>query len=110
MIENGVDSLLVAIDDIEDAGGRPASIMSSARRSGTEGSRSDGFRMNALPQAMAGANFIGIIAGKLNGVIPATTPSGWRMEYMSMPGPAPSVYSPEEMRMPVANSQTSRPR
>ena len=23
-----------------------------------------------------------------------------------MPGPAPSVYSPEEMRMPVANSQT----
>ena len=31
--------------------------------------------MNALPQAIAGANFhIGIIAGKLNGVMPATTP------------------------------------
>ena len=37
--------------------------------------------MKALPQAMAGANFhIGIMAGKLNGVMPATTPSGWRIE------------------------------
>jgi len=32
-------------------------------------------------QAIAGAHFhSGIIAGKLNGVIPATTPSGWRIE------------------------------
>ena len=37
--------------------------------------------MKALPQAIAGPNFhIGIIAGKLNGVMPATTPSGWRIE------------------------------
>ena len=37
--------------------------------------------MNAFPHAIAGANFhIGIIAGKLNGVMPATTPSGWRTE------------------------------
>ncbi len=37
--------------------------------------------MNALPQASALANIhIGTIAGKLNGVIPATTPSGWRIE------------------------------
>ena len=62
-------------------GGRPASIISCASIIGTPGSRSDGFRMNALPQAIAGANFhIGIIAGKLNGVMPATTPSGWRIE------------------------------
>ncbi len=62
-------------------GGRPASSISSASRIGTDGSRSDGFRMKALPQAIAGANFhIGIIAGKLNGVMPATTPSGWRIE------------------------------
>ena len=46
-------------------------------RIGTLGSRSDGFRMKALPQAMAGAHFqSGIMAGKLNGVMPATTPSG----------------------------------
>ncbi len=61
--------------------GRPASIISSARRIGTPGSRSEGFRMKLLPQAMAGANFhIGIMAGKLNGVMPAVTPSGWRIE------------------------------
>ena len=54
---------------------------SSASRSGTDGSRSDGLRTKALPHAMAGAAFqSGIIAGKLKGVIPATTPSGWRIE------------------------------
>src|SRR5918997_5915827 len=75
--------------------GAPASIISSASRIGTDGSRSDGLSTNVLPQAIAGANFhIGIMAGKLNGVMPATTPSGWRSEYMSMPGPAPSVNSP----------------
>ena len=62
-------------------GGPPASTNSSPRRIGTPGSRSDGLRMKALPQAMAGASFhSGIIAGKLNGVMPATTPSGWRIE------------------------------
>ena len=34
--------------------GRPASIISSASIIGTPGSRSDGFRMKALPQAIAG--------------------------------------------------------
>src|ERR1700730_10918015 len=92
--------------------GSPASRNSSARRSGTEGSRSDGFRTNALPQAMAGAAFhSGIMAGKLNGVIPATTPRGWRIEYTSMPVPALSVYSPfSRCGMPIANSTTSSPR
>ena len=61
--------------------GAPASSISSASRTGTEGSRSEGLRMNALPTAMATPNIhIGIIAGKLNGVIPATTPKGWRIE------------------------------
>jgi len=61
--------------------GSPASTSSSASRIGTDGARSDGLRMKALPQASAGANFhIGIMAGKLNGVMPATTPSGWRTE------------------------------
>ena len=61
--------------------GAPASIISSARRTGTDGSRSDGFRMKALPVAMATPNIhMGIMAGKLNGVMPAPTPMGWRME------------------------------
>ena len=68
--------------------------------------------MKALPQAIAGASFhSGIMAGKLNGVMPATTPSGWRIEYMSMPGPAPSEKSPfMRCGMPVQNSTTSTPR
>ncbi len=54
---------------------------SSPRRTGTLGSRSDGFRMKVLPTAIATPNIhIGIMAGKLNGVMPATTPSDWRIE------------------------------
>ena len=60
--------------------GRPASFHSCARKSDAEGSFSLGLRMNALPQATALAHIhSGTITGKLNGVIPATTPSGWRM-------------------------------
>jgi hypothetical protein len=61
--------------------GRPAFFHASASQSDAEGSFSDGFSTKQLPQAMAGAHIhMGTIAGKLNGVIPATTPSGWRIE------------------------------
>ena len=61
--------------------GNPALMNSSAILIGTDGSRSDGLRMKVLPQAIAGAAFqSGIMAGKLKGVMPATTPSGWRTE------------------------------
>jgi hypothetical protein len=37
--------------------------------------------MKVLPQAMATGNIhSGTMAGKLNGVMPAQTPSGWRNE------------------------------
>src|ERR1022692_904806 len=66
--------------------GRPASCNNSAARVGVSGTFSDGFRMNVLPQAMAkGYIHIGTMAGKLNGVMPAHTPSGWRMVWQSMP-------------------------
>src|SRR5262249_8455544 len=59
-------------------GGSPASIIRAASRIGTEGSRSDGLRTKALPQAIAGANFhIGIMAGELNGGVAAPPPRGW---------------------------------
>src|SRR5215472_4189879 len=62
-------------------GGRPASVSNPAMRRPADGSRSDGFSMNVLPQASAIGNIhIGTIAGKLNGVIPAHTPSGWRTD------------------------------
>ena len=50
-----------------------------------EGSVGLGFRMNVLPQAIATGNIhIGTITGKLNGVMPATTPKGWRIVQLSM--------------------------
>ena len=61
--------------------GTPASLSSSAGASRRDGSFSDGLSTNVLPQAIAGAHIhMGTIAGKLNGVMPATTPSGWRIE------------------------------
>ena len=61
--------------------GRPASFSSSAVQIDADGSFSDGLSTKVFPQAIAGAHIhIGTIAGKLNGVMPATTPSGWRIE------------------------------
>ena len=66
--------------------GRPACLSSSAMKRLGEGSRSLGLRMKQLPVAMAsGAIHIGTMKGKLKGVMPATTPSGWRMVQLSMP-------------------------
>ena len=59
----------------------PASIASSASAIGVIGSCSEGFSTKVLPQTIAIGNIhSGIIAGKLNGVMPAQTPSGWRMK------------------------------
>ena len=61
--------------------GRPASWSSSANFIGHEGSFSDGFKIKLLPHAIASGNIhIGTIAGKLNGVMPAATPKGCRIE------------------------------
>ncbi len=61
--------------------GSPARFSRSASISEAEGSRSDGLRMKQLPATSAiGIIHSGTITGKLNGVIPATTPSGWRIE------------------------------
>ena len=51
-----------------------------------DGSRSLGLRTKVLPAAMATGNIQqGTMQGKLNGVMPATTPSGWRSVQLSMP-------------------------
>ena len=66
--------------------GRPACFHSLASSIEAEGSRSEGLRMKALPVAIAiGAIHSGTITGKLNGVMPATTPRGSRKEKTSMP-------------------------
>ena len=65
-----------------------------------------------LPQASATGNIhMGTMAGKLKGVIPAQTPTGWRMVKVSTPDATPSEYSPlSRCGMPQANSTTSSPR
>jgi hypothetical protein len=55
-------------------------LRSSATYIDADGSFSDGLSTNVLPAAIAGAHIhMGTIAGKLKGVIPATTPRGWRI-------------------------------
>src|ERR1700735_5296478 len=65
--------------------GKPASRINSATISEGDGSIGLGFRMKQFPAAMAmGYIQAGTITGKLNGVMPATTPSGWRMVQFSV--------------------------
>src|SRR5579871_5176889 len=66
-------------------GGNPASLNNSAMRIPADGSRSEGLSTKVLPQASAIGNIhIGTIAGKLNGVMPAHTPKGWRTDQESI--------------------------
>src|SRR5947208_16363008 len=66
--------------------GSPASRRSSATQSEADGSFSDGLSTKQFPDAIAGAHIhMGTIAGKLNGVMPATTPSGCRIEQTTIP-------------------------
>ena len=92
--------------------GRPAWRNSSAISSEGEGSRSLGLRMKALPVTMAsGAIHIGTMKGKLKGVMPATTPNGWRSVQLSMPAETWSLKSPfSSCGAPQANSTMSMPR
>ena len=92
--------------------GSPAFCNNSAMNRLALGSFSLGFRMKAFPQASAFAIIhSGTIAGKLNGVMPATTPSGCWMEYTSTPVLAPSEYPPlSRLGIPHAKSTFSMPR
>jgi hypothetical protein len=66
--------------------------------------------MKQLPQASATGNIhIGTIAGKLNGVMPAQTPKGWRKDQLSILRPTCSVVSPFiKCGMPQARPHPSR--
>ena len=92
--------------------GKPASFKSSANFIEQEGSFSEGLSTNVFPQAIAIGNIhMGTIAGKLKGVIPATTPRGWRIDQLSTLVPTFSENSPfNKCGIPQANSTTSNPR
>ena len=75
--------------------GSPASFSSFASSMLRDGSFSDGFITKVLPAAIATGNIhMGTIAGKLNGLMPATTPSGCRTVVPSTARPTPSENSP----------------
>ena len=92
--------------------GSPASRHSSAIHSAAVGTFSDGFSTTVFPAAIAiGKNHIGTMAGKLNGEMIPTTPSGWRIDATSTPVDAFSVAEPfSRCGAPQANSTTSWPR
>ena len=92
--------------------GIPAWIASSTNIMVDNGSCSEGFKTKVLPHTIAIGNIqSGIMAGKLNGVIPAQTPKGCCKVYVSTPRATPSTYSPI-CKVPTeqACSTTSRPR
>jgi hypothetical protein len=92
--------------------GNPACLSRSAMNRLALGSIGLGLSTKQLPAAMASGNIhIGTITGKLNGVMPATTPSGWRSVQLSMPVETWSVKSPlSSCEIPQANSTMSMPR
>ncbi len=92
--------------------GKPARCTRSARTSEADGSFSEGFSTKQLPQAMALAIIHrGTMTGKLNGVMPATTPRGSSTVRMSTPVEISELDEPFSwLRMPHANSTFSMPR
>jgi hypothetical protein len=96
VVEQRVHRGLVTLQHREDTV-REDRLPSTTRR-GTEdaeGSFSLGFRTKALPHAIAVPHIqSGTMTGKLKGVIPATTPSGWRLEYTSTPREAWAEWPP----------------
>ena len=72
-----VHDVLAAMHDIQHALRHTGLMASSTSCIVDSGSCSDGFSTNVLPQTIAIGNIhSGIIAGKLNGVMPAHTPIG----------------------------------
>src|ERR1700674_2829435 len=93
-------------------GGRPASCASSTIRAAVRGTLSDGFRTKVFPQAIAMGNIqSGTMKGKLNGVMPTQTPTGYRVDQLSTEVPTRSTVSPIiNVGAPQANSMHSMPR
>ena len=92
--------------------GSPASARSSASSRDAEGSFSDGLRTKVFPHTRAFGNIqSGTMAGKLNGVIPATTPRGCSTECTSTPVATWWLIAPfSRCGAPQANSTFSMPR
>jgi hypothetical protein len=90
--------------------GKPASVISRPIRHAVIGTFSDGFQTKAFPAVIAIGNIhIGTIAGKLNGAMPATTPSGSRRSSQVTPRLTSSDPPSSRFCSEIAYSQTSMP-
>ena len=88
MGQDRADRGLAAIDHRDDPRRHAGLDHQLGERPGTGRVALGGLRMNALPQAIAtGIIHNGTMAGKLNGVMPAQTPTGCRAESRSTPAP-----------------------
>ena len=77
LVNSSSTAVLSPWSTLNTPGGRPASAHNAAIHNDAEGSFSEGLSTTVLPVAIAmGKNHIGTIAGKLNGLITATGPSG----------------------------------
>src|SRR2546425_11475052 len=82
--------------------GKPAWWTRSMMSCIAVGSCSDGFAIQQFPVATAyGQNQNCTMTGKLNGLIPANTPSGWDRASRPIPGPAPAIASDPNMGLGV---------
>jgi hypothetical protein len=77
MLEDVVDGFLVAVDDVEDAVGQAGLLQQFGDEDRRAGVALAGLEDEAVAARQGErAIHMGTIAGKLNGVMPATTPSG----------------------------------
>src|SRR6266545_181560 len=92
--------------------GSPASVNNSAIRMAESGVRCEGLCTKVFPHTMArGIIHSGTMFGKLNGVMPATTPTGNRTSSSSMPSAIWSRFVPIiRVGAPQASSTTSMAR
>ena len=102
---------LVPFNTLKTPAGSPASPISSAIFRAERGVCSDGLRIKQLPAVMAmGIIQSGTITGKLNGVIPATTPIGSYNDSQLTPFDTANTSPLRTFVKEVANSITSIPR
>ena len=113
MREQRVDRLLVAVHDVEHAVGQ-ARLPAAARpcaATASDRARTASARTCCRTRSRPGTSTSAPSPGKLNGVMPAHTPTGWRIDQLSTSVPTFSLSSPfSRCGMPVANSTTSMPR
>ena len=77
LVSNSSTATLSPCSTLNTPAGKPASAQSSASHNAADGSFSLGLSTTVFPAAMAiGKNHIGTMAGKLNGEMMPTGPSG----------------------------------